>query len=150
MSTTHGLHKLSPPSGARKKRKRVGRGPGSGSGKTCGRGQKGQKSRSGASIKRWFEGGQMPVQRRLPKRGFKNIRKVSYQVVNVGDLMRFPNLDEFSPEVFYKIGLIKKKKVPVCVLGDGELEKKVIVAAQRFSRSAREKIEAQGGKAEVL
>jgi len=92
----------------------------------------------------------MPIQRRLPKRGFKNIRKVTYQVVNVGDLKRFPNLEEFSPEVFYKIGLIKKKRVPVSVLGRGELDKKVVVAAQRFSRSAREKIEAHGGKAEVI
>jgi large subunit ribosomal protein L15 len=149
MSKTYGLHDVRPPAGGRKK-KRVGRGPGSGSGKTCGRGEKGQKSRAGGSVKRWFEGGQMPVQRRLPKRGFKNIRKVSYQVVNVGDLMRFPNLEEFSPEVFHRIGLIKKKKEPVCVLGDGELGKKVVVMAQRFSRSAREKIEALGGKAEVL
>jgi large subunit ribosomal protein L15 len=150
MSKEFGLHKLSSPEGARKKRKRVGRGPGSGLGKTSGRGEKGQRSRSGSTIRRWFEGGQMPIQRRLPKRGFTSRGKVIYQIVNVGDLSRFPHLDEFTPEVFLKLGLINKKRAPVCVLGNGELDKKVVVAAQRFSRGAIEKIEALGGKAEVI
>ena len=150
MSKQFGLHMLNSPDGARKKKKRVGRGPGSGLGKTCGRGEKGQRSRSGSTKRRWFEGGQMPIQRRLPKRGFTNLGKVEYQVVNVGDLSRFPHLEEFTPEVFLKLGLINKKRIPVCVLGKGERDKKVIVTAQRFSRSAREKIEASGGKAEVI
>ncbi len=92
----------------------------------------------------------MPLQRRLPKRGFKNIRKVYYQVVNVGDISRFPHFEEFTPEVFLKLGLISKRRIPVCVLGSGEVDKKIVVAAQRFSQSAREKIEALGGKAEVI
>jgi len=92
----------------------------------------------------------MPLQRRLPKRGFTNIRKTAYQVVNVGDISRFPHLEEFTPEVFFKLGLISKRTSPVCVLGNGVLDKKIIVAAQRFSRSAKEKIEALGGKVEVL
>jgi large subunit ribosomal protein L15 len=144
------LHHISAAPGAIKKRKRVGRGPGSGSGKTCGRGHKGQKSRSGSTRRRWFEGGQMPLQRRLPKRGFTNIRKTVYQVVNVGDIARFPHLEEFTPEVFFKLGLISKKRIPVCVLANGDLDRKIVVAAQRFSRGAKEKIEALGGKVEVL
>jgi len=150
MSKQFGLHHICAPPGASKKRKRVGRGLGSGLGKTCGRGHKGQKARAGSGIRRWFEGGQMPLQRRLPKRGFTNIRKVDFQVVNVGDISRFPHLEEFTPEVFFKLGLISKRRIPVCVLGNGELDRKIVVSAQRFSRSAKEKIEALGGKVEVL
>jgi large subunit ribosomal protein L15 len=145
-----GLHSLNSPRGARKTRKRVGRGPGSGLGKTAGRGHKGQLARTGGKVKRWSEGGQMPIQRRLPKRGFRNKWRVTYEIVNVGVFSRYPHLEEFTPEVFFKLGLTRKKEGPVCVLGEGTLDKKVTVSAQRFSRSAREKIEAHGGKAEVL
>lgn len=150
MKETLGLHNLSSPHGARKTRKRVGRGTGSGLGKTCGRGTKGQKARSKDAVKRWFEGGQMPIQRRLPKRGFRRTNRMEYEIVNIRDLSRFPHLEEFTPEVFFKLGLTKRKEGPVCVLGDGLIEKKVVVSAQRFSRTAKEKIEARGGKAEVL
>ena len=150
MKDTLGLHNLSAARGARKTKKRVGRGPGSGLGKTCGRGTKGQKARASTTSRRWFEGGQMPIQRRLPKRGFRNKWRVSYEIVNLGDLSRFPHLEEFNPEVFFKLGLTKKKEGPVSVLGGGDLDKKIAVAAQRFSRTAREKIEAHGGKVEVL
>ncbi|MFQ6102949.1 MAG: 50S ribosomal protein L15 [Candidatus Glassbacteria bacterium] len=150
MSEEFGLHKIGSPPGARKKKTRVGRGPGSGMGKTCGRGTKGQKSRSGSGMRRWFEGGQMPIQRRLPKRGFHNRGRIKYQIVNIGELTRYPHLEEFTPEVFLKLGLIHKKNAPVCILGSGELDKKVVVLAQRFSKSARDKIEALGGRAEVI
>jgi len=150
MRGNFGLHTLGAAPGARKKKRRVGRGPGSGSGKTCGRGTKGQKARSGGKVKRWFEGGQMPIQRRLPKRGFVNRWRIEYQVVNVGDLTRFPHLEEFNPEVFRRLGLVKKAGMPVCVLGQGQLDRRVVVAAHRFSKSAVEKIEALGGKAEVI
>jgi large subunit ribosomal protein L15 len=107
-------------------------------------------ARTGGKVKRWSEGGQMPIQRRLPKRGFRNKWRVTYEIVNVGVFSRYPHLEEFTPEVFFKLGLTRKKEGPVCVLGEGTLDKKVTVSAQRFSRSAREKIEAHGGKAEVL
>jgi large subunit ribosomal protein L15 len=143
------LHNLRPSPGSRRKRKRVGRGPGSGSGKTSGRGQKGQKARSGASIPAGFEGGQMPLQRRIPKRGFEPLRRTEFQVVNVRVLEEVPD-DEITPEVLHGRGLIGSLNEPLKVLGDGELTRKVSVTAHAFSASAREKIEGAGGTATVI
>lgn len=140
------LHDLRPSPGSRSKRKRRGRGPGSGLGKTSGRGQKGQKSRSGASIPAGFEGGQMPLQRRIPKGGFSPLRRVEYQVVNVRALNDIEDSD-ITPEVLQNIGLIGSLKKPVKVLGDGEVSRPVKVSAHAFSSSARAKIEAAGGSA---
>lgn len=132
--------------GSKKKRKRVGRGSGSGHGKTSCRGHKGQKSRSGAKSRSWFEGGQMPLQRRVPKRGFTNIFRREFQVVNIGDLDRLNN-DKISPEVLLEARLIRKKNVLLKILGDGEVTKAFEVSAHAFSKSALEKLEAAGGKA---
>ena len=140
------LHNLRPSPGSRSKRKRRGRGPGSGLGKTSGRGQKGQKSRSGASIPAGFEGGQMPLQRRLPKGGFSPLRRVEYQVVNVRALNDIEDSD-ITPEVLQNLGLIGSLKKPVKVLGDGEVSRPVKVSAHAFSSSAKAKIEAAGGRA---
>ena len=135
----------------RKKTKRVGRGPSSGMGKTATRGENGQKSRSGASIKPWFEGGQSPLYRRIPKRGFNNARfKIEYAVINLDDLNRFNDGDIVSPEVLKEKGIIKKELAGIKVLGNGTLEKKLTVRANRFSKSAVTKIEGAGGKAEVI
>lgn len=142
------LHDLRPGATPRPKRKRVGRGPGSGSGKTSGRGQKGQKSRSGPGIRVGFEGGQMPLSRRIPKRGFKRRGRVEYQVVNVRDLSRVDG--PVTPESLKAAGLIATLRRPVKVLGEGEVEGAPRVAAHRFSASARSKIEAAGGAAETL
>ncbi len=131
--------------GAKKSRKRVGRGTGSGHGKTSCRGMKGQKSRSGAKSRSWFEGGQMPLQRRVPKRGFTNIFRKEYQVVNVGDLDRLKK-SKITPEVMLESRLIRKKGMPVKVLGDGDVKKSLEVHAHAFSRSAEEKLEKAGGK----
>ena len=135
-----------------KVRKRVGRGPGSGMGKTSTRGQKGQKSRSGASIPAWFQGGQTPLYRRLPKRGFNNAEfRTAYATINLSDLNKFFNDgDVVTPEVLKERGIIKKQLCGVKVLGNGELEKKLTVKASRFSSSAVIKIESAGGKAEVI
>ena len=135
-----------------KSRKRVGRGPGSGMGKTSTRGQKGQKSRSGASIPAWFQGGQTPLYRRLPKRGFNNAEfRTAYATINLSDLNKFFNDgDEVTPEVLKERGIIKKQLCGVKVLGNGELEKKLTIKANRFSSSAVTKIESAGGKAEVI
>ena len=135
-----------------KVRKRVGRGPGSGMGKTSTRGQKGQKSRSGASIPAWFQGGQTPLFRRIPKRGFNNARfREEYATINLSDLNRlFNDGDVVTPEVLKEKGIIKKQLCGVKVLGNGELEKKLTVKASRFSSSAVTKIESAGGKAEVI
>ena len=135
-----------------KTRKRVGRGPGSGMGKTSTRGQKGQKSRSGASIPAWFQGGQTPLYRRLPKRGFNNAEfRTAYATINLSDLNKFFNDgDVVTPELLKERGIIKKQLCGVKVLGNGELEKKLTVKASRFSRSAVTKIESAGGKAEVI
>ena len=135
-----------------KVRKRVGRGPGSGMGKTSTRGQKGQKSRSGASIPAWFQGGQTPLYRRLPKRGFNNAEfRTAYATINLSDLNKFFNDgDIVTPEVLKERGIIKKQLCGVKVLGNGELEKKLTVKATRFSSSAVTKIESAGGKAEVI
>lgn len=141
------LHDLSPTPGSHRDRKRVGRGPGSGTGKTAGRGEKGQKARSGGSIPAGFEGGQMPLHRRIPKRGFHNRNRVEYQVVNVGDLARLEG--DVTPETLRSAGLIGSLRRPVKVLGNGELEAKLQVTAHAFSESARKKIEAAGGSATV-
>ncbi|MFQ5444832.1 MAG: 50S ribosomal protein L15 [Nitrospinales bacterium] len=135
--------------GARKNPKRVGRGVGSGTGKTSGRGQKGQKSRSGGSPHPWFEGGQMPLQRRLPKRGFTNIFKKHYEIVNLTDLGKIAQEEPITPDVMKAKGLIKKTRA-VKILGDGDLSQPLTVHAQKFSQSASTKIEKAGGKAIVL
>lgn len=135
-----------------KVRKRVGRGPGSGMGKTSTRGQKGQKSRSGVSISAWFEGGQTPLYRRVPKRGFSNAKfRTEYATINLSDLNKYFNDgDTVSPEILKEKGIIKKQLCGVKVLGNGELEKKLTIKANRFSSSAVTKIESAGGKAEVI
>ncbi|WP_371830544.1 50S ribosomal protein L15 [Candidatus Entotheonella palauensis] len=142
------LSTLRPAPGSRKPIKRVGRGPGSGHGKTSSRGQKGLKSRSGASMIPGFEGGQMPLQRRLPKRGFKNIFKVHYQVVNVADLEDFEAGTVVTPEVLKTQGKIKSLRRPVKILGNGELSKSLTIRADQFSQCAKQKIVAAGGSAE--
>ena len=131
--------------------KRVGRGPGSGMGKTSTRGQKGQKSRSGVSIKPWFEGGQTPLYRRVPKRGFNNARfRTEYAIVNLSDLNRFENGTEVTPELLVESGIIKKPLCGIKVLANGKLEKKLKVKAHRFSSVAVTKIEEAGGTTEVI
>lgn len=144
-----GLENLSPPEGSRQDPKRVGRGPGSGSGKTAGRGQKGQKARSGSQIPAWFEGGQMPLYRRVPKRGFHPHGRVETQVVNLRDLARL-SVTELDPEGLHDRGLIESLDRPVKILGDGDVERAFVVRAHAFSASAREKIEEAGGTAEVI
>ncbi len=144
------LSNLKPPAGQKKNARRVGRGMGSGRGKTSGRGQKGQKSISGARLMRGFEGGQMPLHRRLPKRGFSNaIFKKEYAVVNLGRLARLDG-DEFSPERLADLGVVKKLGDGLKILGSGELTRAITVRAHLFSASARQKIEAAGGRAEVI
>jgi len=134
-----------------KKRKIVGRGPGSGTGKTSGRGEKGQKARSGASISPWFQGGQSALFRRLPKRGFNNARfKKEYTIVNLDDLNKFADGDVITPEKLREVGLVTKELAGIKILGDGELTKKVTVQAHRFSSKAVTKIEKAGGTAEVI
>ena len=140
------LNNLRPAKGSTHKKKRVGRGPGSGLGKTASRGEKGQKSRSGYSRKVGFEGGQMPLHRRLPKRGFTNIFKKRWLEVSLAALnQHFQANEEITPEVLHDRGIIKKAKYDVVVLGSGELSKAFRVAAHRFTRSAKEKIEKAGG-----
>jgi large subunit ribosomal protein L15 len=142
------LHDLSPTEGSRRNRKRVGRGPGSGTGKTAGRGQKGQKARSGGSVHPRLEGGQMPLIRRIPKRGFTSPNRTSYQAVNVRDLARLDG--DVGPEALSKAGLVGSAKLPVKVLGTGDIEKALNVTAHAFSASARQKIEAAGGTVSVI
>ncbi len=141
---------LSPAPGSVGKRKRVGRGPGSGHGKTSTRGHKGQLARSGAKRRAWSEGGQMPLQRRLPKRGFTNIFRKKFQVVKLSDLSRVGGAEVISPQNMKEAGLIKKAHQPVKILGQGDLKTGVTVQAHAFSRKAQEKIQAAGGKAEVI
>jgi large subunit ribosomal protein L15 len=142
--------------GSTKKRKRVGRGPGSGHGKTSTRGHKGQKARAGGKVKAWSEGGQMPLQRRLPKRGFTNIFKKEFQIVNLSDLSKaHPQSsgatgEVITPRLMKERGLIKKTHLPVKILGEGELTKAITVQANAFSQKAKEKIETAGGKIEVI
>ena len=143
------MHDLGPAYGATKVGLRVGRGTGSGLGKTAGKGHKGQKARSGGSIRRGFEGGQTPLYRRIPKRGFKNHFAKEYAVVNVCDLVRFENDTVVNADLLISEGLIKKELDGVKVLGTGDLTKKLTVVAKKFSDSAKSKIEAVGGKIEV-
>ncbi len=144
------LSNLKPAAGSTKNRKRIGRGQGSGTGTQAGKGHKGQKARSGGSIKPGFEGGQMPLQRRLPKRGFTPLNKVVYSLVNVGDLEAFDAGSVVSLEAFGKAGLVSDLKNGIKVLADGDLTKALTVQAHKFSKSAVAKIEAAGGKAEVI
>ncbi len=144
------LEELKPSKGARKKAKRVGRGPGSGHGKTSTKGHKGQKARSGGVKGPGFEGGQMPLQRRIPKRGFTNIFRREYSVVNVADLATLGGKDPITPEVLLEKGLIRNMKDGVKVLGMGDLKAQIVVRAHKFSKSAIDKIQAAGGKAEVI
>ncbi len=141
------LHELSPAAGSKRRRKRIGRGPGSGTGKTAGRGHKGQKSRSGASLRPGFEGGQMPLIRRVPKRGFTNIFRKQWAVVNLDALAELEG--EVTPELLVERGLARPG-LPVKVLGRGEAGKKMTVKAHQFSAAARTKIEAAGGSCEVI
>ncbi len=145
------LNDLGPNPGSKKRRKRVGRGISAGQGKTAGRGTKGQGARSGGGKGAYFEGGQLPLARRLPfKRGFTNIRRVEYKPVNLYQLSEFDfGGEEVTPVLMAAVGLIKKATDPVVILGDGELEQSVTIVAHRFSASARQKIEAAGGKAVV-
>lgn len=144
------LHELKPAVGSRTPRRRVGRGLGSGMGKTSTRGHKGQWSRTGGGVRPGFEGGQMPITRRMPKVGFTNIFKKEFSLVNVKFLDCFEAGTQVTPELMYQEGLVKKLQLPVKVLGDGELTKALTVKAHKFSASAAEKIEKAGGKAEVI
>ena len=144
------LHDLKPADGARKKEVRVGRGTGSGRGKTSCRGHKGQKARSGGGVRPGFEGGQMPIYRRLPKRGFKNIWANVYAEVNVETLNRFDDGAEIDAVALIESGILKNVHDGIRILGNGELTKKLTVKAQGFTKSAVQKIEAAGGKAEVI
>jgi len=142
------LNNLHPAPGSTHKKKRVGRGPGSGLGKTAGRGNKGQKSRSGYSSRPGFEGGQMPLQRRLPKRGFTNIFKKQWLEISLAKIeANFNAGDEVTPDILHDRGLIKKAKHDLVILGNGELSKSLKISAHRFTKSAREKIEKAGGSA---
>ncbi len=145
------LDNLKPAPGSKKRRKRVGRGPGSGHGKTSCRGHKGQNARSGGGVPPYFEGGQMPLTRRIPKRGFTNaLFKKRYAVVNIRDLVRwFSEGDEVNPEILREKGYVKKK-LPIKILGDGDIDFPLVVKAHKFSESAKRKIEEAGGKAEVI
>lgn len=144
------LNELSPEQGAQKKKKRVGRGVASGAGKTAGRGSKGQNARSGGGVRPGYEGGQMPIHRRLPKRGFKNHFKKVFAIVNVQDLNRFEAEDVIDEVAFIKSGLIKGARDGIKLLGKGEIQIPVTVQINKVSESARQKIEAAGGKIEVI
>jgi large subunit ribosomal protein L15 len=144
------LSELSPSPGAHKRRKRIGRGPGSGHGKTATKGHKGLLARSGGGKRHGFEGGQMPLVRRVPKFGFTNPFRVSYAVVNLKALANLGEVAEVTPQVLVDVGLIRKKRQPVKILGQGELNRPMVVHAHKFSKSAEEKIRAAGGRTEVI
>ena len=144
------LHELSPTPGSKKAAFRKGRGAGSGNGKTAGKGHKGQNARSGGGVRPGFEGGQMPLQRRIPKRGFNNIFATRYATINVQDLNRFEDGAVVDRQALLDSGLLKKTLDGVKILGQGELQKKLTVNVAAFSQSAKQKIEAAGGKAEVI
>ena len=143
------IHELSPGDHATKDRKRVGRGPGSGHGKTACRGHKGQKARSGGGVRPGFEGGQMPLQRRLPKRGFTNLFKKEYALINLNVLNRFDPESILDLEAFKKAGLVKRAKDGIKLLGNGEISHPLVVKVNKVSKTARAKIEAAGGKVEI-
>lgn len=144
------LHELVPAPGSRKERKRVGRGIGTGNGKTAGRGHKGQKARSGGGVRPGFEGGQNPLYRRLPKRGFTNPTRKEYAIVNLDTLNRFEDGTTITPELLIEQGVVKNVRDGIKILGQGEVEVKLTVKANKFSESAVQKIEAAGGKTEVI
>lgn len=145
------LNTMHPAVGATKTRKRVGRGVGTGTGKTSGAGEKGQNARSGGGVHPWFEGGQTPLYRRLGKRGFSNaLFKTEYAIINLSDLNKFEEGTEITPELLKEMGVLKKQLDGVKVLGNGTLEKKLTVKANQFSKKAKEEIEKLGGKAEVI
>jgi len=144
------LHELTAVEGSTKERKRIGRGHGSGQGKTAGKGHKGQKARSGGSIRPGFEGGQMPLQRRVPKRGFNNIFAKKIVAINVSDLNKFEDGAEVDAQTLVNVGIVKKEYDGIKILGNGEISKKLTVKVAAYSESAKQKIEAAGGKAEVV
>ncbi|MBU7594007.1 50S ribosomal protein L15 [Metabacillus halosaccharovorans] len=144
------LHELKPAEGSRKTRNRVGRGIGSGNGKTAGKGHKGQNARSGGGVRPGFEGGQTPLFQRLPKRGFTNINRKDFAIVNLDVLNRFEDGTEVTPELLLETGVLSNVKSGVKILGNGQLEKKLTVKANKFSASAKEAIESAGGTAEVI
>ena len=144
------LHELKAVPGATRAPKRKGRGTATGQGKTAGRGMNGQNSRSGVGVRPGFEGGQMQLYRRIPKRGFTNIWRKEYEIVNVETLNRFDNGTEVTPELLIAEGIVKQVKDGIKILGNGKLEKNLTVQAQKFTKSALEKIEAAGGKAQVI
>lgn len=144
------LHELKAVPGATRAPKRKGRGTATGQGKTAGRGMNGQNSRSGGGVRPGFEGGQMPLYRRIPKRGFTNIWRKEYEIVNVETLNRFDNGTEVTPELLIAEGIVKQVKDGIKILGNGKLEKNLTVQAQKFTKSALKKIEAAGGKAQVI
>jgi large subunit ribosomal protein L15 len=143
------LHELIAPKGSRKKRKRVGRGEASGSGKTAGRGTKGQNARSGGGVPLGFEGGQMPLQRRIPKRGFTNICKKQYEIINIKDLRDFKSGETVDKDVLAKAALLTKAR-PVKLLGHGDLSQALTIKVNKISRAAKQKVESAGGKVEVV
>jgi large subunit ribosomal protein L15 len=144
------LHELTSAEGSRKTRKRVGRGIGSGTGKTAGRGHKGQNARSGGGVRPGFEGGQNPIYRRLPKRGFTNINRKEFALVSLDQLSKFAAGTEITPELLLESGVVKNPRSGIKILGNGEITVNVTVKANKFSQSAVEKIEAAGGKTEVI
>ncbi|THE12120.1 50S ribosomal protein L15 [Bacillus timonensis] len=144
------LHELQATEGSRKTRNRVGRGTGSGNGKTAGRGHKGQNSRSGGGVRPGFEGGQMPLFQRLPKRGFTNINRKDFAIVNLETLNRFEDGTEVTPELLIESGVVSKLNAGIKILGKGSLDKKLTVRAHKFSSTAQQAIEAAGGKTEVI
>lgn len=144
------LNELKPVEGARHSKKRLGRGIGSGLGKTSGKGNKGQNSRSGGGVRPGFEGGQLPLFQRLPKRGFKNVNRKEYAIVNLADLEMFENGTKITLETYFETGLVKKAFNGIKVLGEGTLTKKLTVQAHKFSAAAKEAIEAAGGTVEVI
>ncbi len=144
------LHDLHPSPGSKKKKKRLGRGPGSGFGKTAGKGHKGLLARSGRANMAGFEGGQMPLARRLPKRGFTNVFRIEYTVVNIQTLAAQENTTEFSPAVFRELGLLKGRNSRVKILGEGDMSRPLVIEAHKFSVSAKQKIENAGGQAKVI
>jgi large subunit ribosomal protein L15 len=144
------LHELMPAEGARQDRKRKGRGTGSGNGKTAGKGHKGQNARSGGGVRPGFEGGQTPLFRRLPKRGFTNINRKEFAIVNLDALNRFEDGTEVTPELLIETGVVSNEKAGIKILAKGKVEKKLTVKAHKFSSAAKEAIEAAGGQTEVI
>ncbi len=144
------LHDLHPFPGSTKKKKRLGRGPGSGFGKTSGKGHKGLLARAGRANMAGFEGGQMPLARRLPKRGFTNIFRIEYTIVNIQTLEALENATEFNPAIFRELGLLKGRNSRVKILGEGEVSRPLVIEAHKFSESAKKKIESAGGQAKVI